>query len=141
MNATAVPNPALQRLRFDIAGMTCGSCVGRIEKALRALPGVAEATVNLATESAEVAHEPALGPAEIVAAVTAAGYSVPTRQTALEISGMTCGSCVGRIEKALRAVPGVVAATVNLATERAQVEALGAVEPAALIAAVARAGY
>ncbi|MET4726903.1 Cu+-exporting ATPase [Lysobacter enzymogenes] len=141
MNATAVPNPALQRLRFDIAGMTCGSCVGRIEKALRALPGVAEATVNLATESAEVAHEPSLGPAEIVAAVTAAGYSVPTRQTTLEVSGMTCGSCVGRIENALRAAPGVIAATVNLATERAQVEAVGAVEPAALIAAVARAGY
>ncbi|ROU06305.1 heavy metal translocating P-type ATPase [Lysobacter enzymogenes] len=141
MNATALPSTALQRLRVDVAGMTCGSCVGRIEKALRALPGVAEATVNLATESAEVAYEAPLGPAEIVAAVTAAGYSVPTRETTLEVTGMTCGSCVGRIEKALRAVPGVIAATVNLATERARVEALGSVEPAALIDAVARAGY
>ncbi|UZW58615.1 heavy metal translocating P-type ATPase [Lysobacter enzymogenes] len=141
MNATALPSTALQRLRLDVAGMTCGSCVGRIEKALRALPGVAEATVNLATESAEVAYEAPLGPAEIVAAVTAAGYTVPTRETTLEVTGMTCGSCVGRIEKALRAVPGVIAATVNLATERARVEALGSVEPAALIDAVARAGY
>nr|WP_302664632.1 heavy metal-associated domain-containing protein [Lysobacter enzymogenes] len=106
MNATALPSTALQRLRLDVAGMTCGSCVGRIEKALRALPGVAEATVNLATESAEVAYEAPLGPAEIVAAVTAAGYTVPTRETTLDVTGMTCGSCVGRVEKALRAVPG-----------------------------------
>lgn len=141
MNATALPAQALQRLRFDVTGMSCGSCVGRIEKALRALPGVVEASVNLATESAEVAFQSPLGPAGIVAAVAAAGYAVPTAETTLEVAGMTCGSCVGRIEKALRAVPGVISASANLATERARVEAVGGVEPATLIEAVARAGY
>ena len=59
----------------------------------------------------------------------------------LQIEGMTCASCVARVEKALQKVPGVVSASVNLATERATVAALPAVAVSALEAAVAKAGY
>lgn len=129
------------RLRFGVAGMTCGSCVARIEKALRAMPGVSEASVNLATETAELASAGPVSAVEIERAVAAAGYSVTRDETELALRGMTCGSCVSRIEKALNAVPGVLSAEVNLATERARVRHFGGLDPATLIAAVERAGY
>ncbi|WP_447651926.1 heavy metal translocating P-type ATPase [Pseudomonas abietaniphila] len=59
----------------------------------------------------------------------------------LPITGMTCASCAGRVERALRKVPGVKYATVNLANERAHVEVLEQIDPATLIAAVDKAGY
>ncbi|WP_075575247.1 heavy metal translocating P-type ATPase [Lysobacter antibioticus] len=129
------------RLRFGVTGMTCGSCVARVEKALLAVPGVDEASVNLATETAEIASAGAVSVIEIERAVAAAGYSVTGDETELALRGMTCGSCVSRLEKALRAVPGVLSATVNLATERARVRHFGGLDPAVLIVAVERAGY
>jgi Cu+-exporting ATPase len=124
-----------------VEGMTCASCVSRVEKALGALPVVVSASVNLATESARVVAAAGVGMAQITAAVEKAGYAVGTRQTELAIGEMTCASCVARVEKALRAVPGVVSAEVNLATESATVRATADVEPGALVAAVERAGY
>jgi Cu+-exporting ATPase len=59
----------------------------------------------------------------------------------LPIAGMTCASCAGRVERALRKVPGVQVATVNLANERAHVEVSGQIDPAVLVAAVDKAGY
>jgi len=132
---------ASSRLRLGIAGMTCGSCVARVEKALRAVPGVSEASVNLATETAELASAGAVSAVEIERAVAAAGYSVTSDETELALRGMTCGSCVSRIEKALGDVPGVLSATVNLATERARVRHFAGLDTTALIAAVERAGY
>jgi heavy metal translocating P-type ATPase len=117
--------------------MSCASCSGRVERALRALPGVTDAAVNLATRRAEVTGE--VAPAAVIAAIEAAGYSVPAAPVVLRIEGMTCASCVGRVERALQAVPGVTAATVNLATESARIE--GFADPAALVAAVGQAGY
>lgn len=139
--SSAASAPSATRLRFGVEGMTCGSCVARIEKTLRALPGVSEASVNLATETAELASDGAVSAAEIERAVAAAGYSVTRDETELALSGMTCGSCVSRIEKALNGVPGVLSAEVNLATERARVGHLRGLDPAALIGAVERAGY
>ena len=66
---------------------------------------------------------------------------MPTQQIELAVEGMTCASCVGRVERALNAVPGVQGATVNLATERASINASGGVALPALLAAVAKAGY
>ncbi len=129
-------NPALQ-----ITGMSCASCAGRVEKALKAVPGVRDAVVNLATEQAAVDADPAVGPAALAAAVRQAGYGIASTDTTLQIGGMTCASCAGRVEKALLKVPSVLSASVNLATERATVEALASVPPAALKAAVAAAGY
>ncbi|WP_312161432.1 heavy metal translocating P-type ATPase [Phenylobacterium sp.] len=132
----------LKPLEIPILGMTCASCVGRVEKAIAAAPGVAAASVNLAAERAHVELTPEGDIAAVVAAIRKAGYEPLDRNVELKIGGMTCASCVSRVEKALKAVPGVLDAQVNLATERAQVRALaGGTETAALIAAVAAAGY
>ncbi|WP_305042134.1 heavy metal translocating P-type ATPase [Geoalkalibacter sp.] len=130
-------------LSLGIAGMNCASCVGRVEKALRAVPGVAEASVNLATERARVVFTAgAADAAAVVEAVRAAGYRPKVETRELLIQGMNCASCVGRVEKALRAVPGVLDAQVNLATGRATLEvAAGALDNAVLIEAVGKAGY
>lgn len=129
-------------LSLPVEGMTCASCVGRVERALQKVPGVAAAQVNLATESAALELRGGVDPATLVQAVQRAGYAVPEETLELAIEGMTCASCVGRVERALRGVPGVLAATVNLATERASVtRARGGAGTAALLAAVQRAGY
>ncbi|MCQ4323879.1 copper-translocating P-type ATPase [Stutzerimonas stutzeri] len=125
---------------LPVSGMTCASCAGRVERALLKVPGVEAASVNLASEQVRV--EAASGDlAELIQAVEKAGYGVPAQSLELAIEGMTCASCVGRVERALRKVPGVRSASVNLASERAHVEVLGALEPAALIQAVENAGY
>ena len=128
-------------LTLPIEGMTCASCVRRVEKALTRVAGVGQATVNLATESATVDSAAPLDPAALAAAIERAGYQVPQQSVTLAISGMTCASCVGRVEKALRKVPGVQAASVNLATGQAEVKILGRADLPALIAAVHKAGY
>lgn len=129
-------------LTLPVEGMTCASCVGRVEKALAKVPGVSQATVNLATESAAVTLDGRVPAESLAAAVERAGYAVPHDGADLRIEGMTCASCVGRVERALLAVPGVTSATVNLATEQAHVERLrGAAGAAALMAAVQKAGY
>ena len=125
-----------------IEGMTCASCVGRVEKAIRAVPGVAAANVNLATERADVTFADKAHPLAVVEAIKNAGYEAGTDTIELSIQGMTCASCVGRIEKALKAVPGVAAADVNLATEKAVIRSVAdMVELADLEAAVRTAGY
>ncbi len=127
---------------LPISGMTCASCVGRVEKSLARVPGVQNVAVNLATEAATVTGADSLTGSLLAQAVDAAGYTVPQEDLVLDIHGMTCASCVGRVEKALAAVPGVASAEVNLATERATVHAYkGAVSPTLLVAAVTRAGY
>jgi heavy metal translocating P-type ATPase len=128
----------LGRIVIDVEGMTCASCVGRVERALQAVPGVKTAAVNLATERAEIIG-PDLDRPALVKAIEDAGYDVPTRPVDLIIEGMTCASCVARVERALKIVPGVTAANVNLATERATVT--GTADLASLIGAIADAGY
>jgi len=127
---------------LPIEGMTCASCVGRVEKALAKVAGVEQVAVNLATEAATVTARDDMQAALLEAAVTAAGYDVPQQDLVLDIKGMTCASCVGRVEKALRKVPGVAGAEVNLATERVTVHAYkGGASVAQLVAAVTKAGY
>lgn len=126
-------------LDLPIRGMTCASCAGRVERALRQVPGVTAATVNLASERARV--EGQAEPAALLQAVEKAGYDVPRQTIELAIEGMTCASCVGRVERALGKVDGVLSASVNLASERARVETLEGVEGEALLAAVRAAGY
>ncbi len=130
-------------LSVAVEGMTCASCVGRVERAIAAVPGVARASVNLATERAEVAFAPggSVDAAAIGAAIEHAGYAVPSTTTELEVGGMTCASCVGRVERALLAVPGVLEASVNLATERMNVRHVASLGSSTLRDAVTRAGY
>ncbi|WP_413717038.1 heavy metal translocating P-type ATPase [Silicimonas sp. MF1-12-2] len=140
MNAhTYTTRLTAETIQIPIEGMTCASCVGRVEKALLAVPGVVSASVNLATERAEVRVSDPSVRTDLILAVEATGYAVPGKVTELSIDGMTCASCVGRAERALRAVPGVTSANVNLATEQAMV--VGTADVAALIAAVAETGY
>ena len=103
--------------------MTCASCVGRVEKALEGTAGVSEASVNFAAEKASVTYDPSrVDPDGLVGAIEDAGYGAEVREGTFGITGMTCASCVGRVEKALGGVPGVVGVNVNLATEKATVE-------------------
>ena len=128
--------------QVGIEGMTCASCVRRVEKAIAAAPGVASASVNLATERAEVAFSGKPDLAPVLAAVAGAGYQARSKTIELTIKGMSCASCVARIERALKAVPGVSDASVNLATELATVTVVaGAVEVSFLEAAIQAAGY
>ncbi|SDU89748.1 heavy metal translocating P-type ATPase [Pseudomonas mucidolens] len=130
------------RLSLPVEGMTCASCVGRVERALKAVPGVYKAAVNLATERADVTFTGVTDPQAVVHAIERAGYSVREETSHLAIEGMTCASCVGRVEKALAKIPGVLEANVNLATERARVRHLaGVVCVADLEVAVKKAGY
>ncbi len=128
-------------LSLPIEGMTCASCVARVEKALARVPGVHSASVNLATERATVQGE-AVDPQLLTAAVEKAGYAVPSETVTLAVEGMTCASCVSRVERALRRVDGVVMAEVNLATEQARITRLaGSAATPALLAALQQAGY
>lgn len=132
----------LRTLDLPVLGMTCASCVGRVEKAIRAVPGVTEAQVNLAAERAQVSLSSEGSAAAVAAAIKSAGYEPMEEEVVYPVREMTCASCVGRVEKALAAVPGVLSASVNLATERATVRFLsGATTFQDLAAAVEQAGY
>ncbi|MGG7565412.1 heavy metal translocating P-type ATPase [Rhodovulum sp. DZ06] len=127
-------------LTFQVAGMNCAGCAGRVEKALAALPGAEGAEVNLALERATLRGPIALSDA--AEAVAATGFAVRETRVALALSGMTCAGCAGRVERALAAAPGVIRASVNLATETADIRiAAGETDAPALIEAVRKAGY
>src|SRR4051812_38774538 len=129
-------------ITLTIEGMTCSSCAARVEKALARADGVVSATVNLASEKASIVADLSRTSAKALAQIVdEAGYKAVTSHRPLRIGGMTCASCVVRVEKALGRVAGVVSVSVNLASEQADVEVLGEVSNEALIAAVADAGY
>ena len=126
---------------LTITGMSCASCVARVEKALRAVPGVTEPRVNLATGRAQFQTATPEAVTAAVAALDKAGYPAEPLETRLDIDGMSCASCSGRVEKALAALPGVTSATVNLATGSALVLHSPATPPQALADAVSAKGY
>ena len=130
-------------LDIPVEGMTCASCVGRVEKAIRAVDGVAAANVNLATGRATVTLASLqTAPRNVAEAIRKAGYEPVEAKAELKVDGMTCASCVGRVEKAIKRVPGVVDASVNLATERASIRFLGGTDVVGrVIAAVEQSGY
>ncbi|WP_027014153.1 heavy metal translocating P-type ATPase [Comamonas composti] len=136
-------NPSSMAVDLSVQGMTCASCVGRVERVLKKLPGVQEAQVNLATEKASIRFEGVPDIPAAIAAIEKAGYEVPQTRVELVVQGMTCASCVGRVERALKKVAGVQSASVNLATERALVVLTGQAQDQLphLVAAVEKAGY
>ncbi len=138
-----VQPPTALQTTLPVLGMTCASCAGRIERGLRSVPGVAEATVNLASEMATVRFDPgAVRVADLVHAVEEIGYEVPATQTRLTIQGIIDASCVDRLEKQLRTVPGVTEANVHWATGTAVIKhPVGILAPSALVQAVEDAGY
>jgi len=110
-----------------VGGMTCAACVRRVEKGLSKVEGVAEASVNFATETATVLYDPdLLDRQQIASAIEDIGYTVvgkkeETEKTTVMVGGMTCAACVRRVERSLKKIEGVLDAQVNLATSRATV--------------------
>ncbi|MGB5080369.1 MAG: copper ion binding protein, partial [Burkholderiales bacterium] len=139
--ANTVNEPPTHDLRLPILGMTCASCVARVERALQKVPGVRSVSVNLATEAATLKLAPPVTTQALAKAVAQAGYEVAHQEFDLAIRGMSCASCVARVEKALAKTPGVLSASVNLATERARVVAVAGIGVEALRKAVKAAGY
>ena len=138
------PAPAgpLTHLGLTVEGMTCASCVRRVEQALEAVDGVAAVEVNLANGSARVHLDTNRASAAALAeAVRAAGYESPPVVVVLDVDDMHCAACVRRVEQALEKVPGVIAARVNLAAASAEVEVLGSVADTSLVEALGAAGY
>ncbi|MDR6756869.1 Cu+-exporting ATPase [Mycoplana sp. BE70] len=131
-----------QTIKLSIEDMTCASCVRRVEKAIENVPGVAGAAVNLANEKADVTFTGKPDVSAVAEAVRAAGYGVAEETLEFPVEGMTCASCIGRVEKALKAVPGVIDASANLANEHARVRFLrGAVTFDDLALAIEKTGY
>ena len=117
------PERELERIDLPITGMSCASCAAKIEKGLSNLEGVSKATVNFASEKATVVFHPfQTDLSHLIEKVKDLGYGVKVEKVLLPIQGMTCASCVNKVEKALNSLKGVVHASVNFATERASVE-------------------
>jgi Cu+-exporting ATPase len=119
----APPCKATTKIDIGIRGMHCASCVSTIERALASVPGVTRAVVNLAAERGTIHYDPAVAtPATLVTAIAETGYTPMVEKASIPIGGISCASCVATIEGALRETPGVVSASVNLATNAATVE-------------------
>ncbi|MDQ3523935.1 MAG: heavy metal translocating P-type ATPase, partial [Chloroflexota bacterium] len=157
---TSQTSPKTRSASLDIEGMTCAACVRRVERALEGVDGVENASVNLATERASVDFNADLvSVGQLSQAVENAGYKAVDRTPpakvkiehpvasgsgtgSFEIEGMTCAACVRRVERALEGVDGVDSASVNLATERANVSFdSNTTSIGALATAIGNAGY
>ncbi len=110
---------------LPIHGLSCASCVSKVEKGLLATEGVAGAKVNLATERATIEYyETKVQPADLIRAIKELGYDAGAETLTFPVEGMSCASCVNKVQKALNGVDGVISATVNFASEQATVEFL-----------------
>ncbi|SMX24171.1 heavy metal translocating P-type ATPase [Boseongicola aestuarii] len=127
--------------RVPVEGMSCASCVGRVEAAVLRVPGVLGARVNLASGTVEADLGEGGASQDVVSALKEAGYPARVETLRGSVEGLSCASCVGRLERALVAVPGVVEARVNLADRSAVVEYGAGTERAAILAAAQSAGY
>ena len=129
-------------ISLQLQGLNCASCAGRAEKALNAVNGVVAATVNLAAETAHITFAAPATTQALTDALTTAGYPAATKEVTLQIEGLNCASCVGRVDKALVASDGVLDVAVNLATETATMRyATKATTVGQIMAAATAAGY
>ncbi len=128
-------------ITLPIKGMTCSACSSRIERTLKKADGVLEANVNLAMERADIEFSSGkTDAARLVEVVRDTGFEVPAQTVVIDVEGMTCSACSGRVEKALLAIPGVLDARVNAATDRADVDWLGG-DSSVLANAITETGY
>tara|TARA_B100002049_G_scaffold237254_1_gene227289 strand:+ start:491 stop:2938 length:2448 start_codon:yes stop_codon:yes gene_type:complete len=127
---------------IGIAGMHCGGCVARVEKAIAGVSGVSSVHVNLATEGARIEVDRRSSMADVLAALSAAGYGPAVERFSLKIDGLGCGACVARVEKALNRLIGVREARVNLTDARADIDVVaGLITADELTTAIENAGY
>ncbi len=132
-----------KQIDIGVDGMTCASCSARVERTLNKLPGVLQASVNLATERAQISYDDnQVSPAQMADAIAEVGYTPVVADYEIGVGGMTCASCSSRVERALKRLPGVLDASVNLATERATVHYVPAMTgPDDFAAAITDIGY
>ena len=132
----------LDTVTFPVQNMSCGGCASRVTKALQTVSPSEAVQVNLANETAQISLDGSVAIGDVLRALDTAGYPARTQELRLAISGMTCASCVGRLDKALRAEPGVTEVSVNLADETATLQFVPGVTDARRLAEAAdRAGY
>jgi len=130
------------KVSINITGMTCTTCAATIEKGLSQTPGVEQADVNFASEAASIKYDStSIDLGKIKNTISQLGYGVATNKSIFPVGGMTCASCVARVEEALSSVPGVISASENLASEKATVEYLEGTAVADMRRAVEDAGY
>ncbi len=131
-----------EKAHIHITGMTCTTCAATIERGLVETPGVEQANVSFASEKASLEYDPAkVDLTKIKSTISRLGYGMATKESIFPVRGMTCASCVARVEQALSSVPMVISANVNLASEKATVEYVEGMELADLRRAVKEAGY
>ncbi|MFH1965990.1 MAG: heavy metal translocating P-type ATPase [Acidobacteriota bacterium] len=110
---------------IPLTGMSCANCAASIERSLVKLPGVSAASVNFASEKANVTFDPErVNINDLVENIKNAGYGTASSRLDLAITGMSCANCSGTVEKSLKKLPGVLGAPVNFATEHAAIEYL-----------------
>ena len=132
----------MNEFNIPIIGMTCASCVNRIEKSLSKLSGVEKVQVNLATEMAQVRMSKDVPLLNVINSIENSGYSVATEEIKFRVKGMTCASCVNTIDKFLIQVSGVIQVNINLASEEGRVTVVkGLVNNALIKKAILDAGY
>lgn len=127
---------------LSIEGMSCASCVARVTRGLSRLDGVSDVSVTLADERAQMDLETPDRLDDVVRTLDKLGYPARRATVVLNVASMSCASCVGRVDRVLSALPGVIEVAVNLAAETATVTYLeGAVSPEEMIAAADKIGY
>ncbi len=132
-----------RQITLPVTGMTCAMCVKNVERSLHRAPGVADVSVNLATEKARVNYDAeVLNVSDLISQVEGAGYGIAAASLDLPITGMTCAMCQKNVARALNKLEGVTQAQVNLASEKASVTYLPSlVRRRDLVQAVEQAGY
>ncbi|WP_368184750.1 heavy metal translocating P-type ATPase [Aestuariibius sp. HNIBRBA575] len=133
---------AQTEVTLSVGNLSCASCVGRVDRMLNDLDGLQDVSVNLATETAQMTLTDGVNVADVVQALDTLGYPAQQGEVTLNVGAMSCASCVGRVERALAAAPGVIDVSVNLALETAHVTyAIGATSPDMLAQVATQAGY
>jgi Cu+-exporting ATPase len=133
-----------KKITLPITGMTCANCAANIERVVKKMEGVAEVNVNFASEKASISFDPQkVELHDLVEKIEKSGYNVGSAKVEFPVTGMTCANCAMNIERTLnKKVPGVLAATVNFASERATVAYIpGLTGPEDMVAAIEKAGY
>ena len=132
----------MHKARIHVSGMTCTTCASTVEKALAETEGIEQASVNFAFENAAVEYDPEkINLARVKDVISQTGYGMATKKSIFPVSGMTCASCVARVEEALKSVTGIITVNVNLASEKATVEYIEGTAISEMRNAVANAGY
>ncbi|EGO64843.1 heavy metal translocating P-type ATPase [Acetonema longum] len=132
----------MSQFSITVKGMSCAACANRVERAVKKLPGVAEANVNFAMEKLAVDYDPAkLRTLDIVNSVKDAGYEPVADKAEFKVGGMSCAACASRVERAVSKMPGVITANVNFAMEKLTVELGAGLNESDIIKKVQDTGY